>query len=117
MLKTLTLALVLAAFGISAANAQQLAAVESKGKHGQVKLDKVVTGYLSDLNGRFRLRVTEVTYDPSGYIGPHYQFGSSIRCYGMPNLPAHVFLARLHTRSTASSATAIASISSSASGE
>ena len=79
MLKTLTLALVLAAFGISAANAQQLAAVESKGKHGQVKLDKVVTGYLSDLNGRFRLRVTEVTYDPSGYIGPQYQFGSSIR--------------------------------------
>ena len=40
----------------------------------------VVTGYLSDLNGRFRLRVTEVTYDPSGYIGPHHHVGPGIRC-------------------------------------
>ena len=51
MLKTLTLALVLAASGISAANAQQPAVVESNGKHGQIKLDKVVAGYLSDKPG------------------------------------------------------------------
>ena len=80
MLKAQTLVLVLAAFGISAANAEQPAAVESKGKHGQIKLDQVVAGHLSDLNGRFKLRVAEVSYDPDGYIGPHHHVGPGIRC-------------------------------------
>lgn len=80
MLKTQTLVLVLAAFGLSPANAQQPAAVDSNGKHGQIKLDPVVAGHLSDLNGRFKLRVAEVTYDPNGYIGPHHHVGPGIRC-------------------------------------
>ena len=80
MLKTQSLVLVLAAFGISAASAEQPAAVESNGKHGQIKLDQVVAGHLTDLNDRFKLRVAEVTYDPDGYIGPHHHVGPGIRC-------------------------------------
>ncbi len=80
MIKSHALVLVLAALGASAAYAQQPAAVEGEGKHGKIKLDQVVAGHLSDLNGRFKLRVAEVTYDPGGYIGAHHHAGPGIRC-------------------------------------
>ena len=74
------LGVALAAFSIHAATAQQGAKVESKGQHPQIKLDQVISGHLSELNGRYRLRVAEVTYDPGGYIGAHHHLGPGIRC-------------------------------------
>ena len=62
------------------AHAQQAPSVDSKGQRPQVKLEQVVSGHLADLNGRYKLRVTEVTYDPNGYIGPHHHVGPGIRC-------------------------------------
>ncbi len=56
------------------------AEVVKQGQHGIVKLEHVVAGHLSELNGRYKLRVTEVTYDPAGFIGDHHHAGPGIRC-------------------------------------
>lgn len=70
----------IALLGASLASAEQPAKVESKGQNPKVKLEQVVSGHLSELNGRYKLRVTEVTYDLDGYIGPHHHVGPGIRC-------------------------------------
>lgn len=70
----------LALLGSSASDAQQVGQVESKGQHPRIELEQMVAGYLSELNGRFKLRVSEVTYDPGGYIGNHHHVGPGIRC-------------------------------------
>ena len=59
---------------------EDTAQVLKQGQHGTVKLEQVVSGHLNDLNGRYKLRVTEVTYDPAGYIGEHHHVGPGIRC-------------------------------------
>ena len=56
------------------------AAVEKKGQSSKIKIDQVISGHLSDLNGRYKLRASEVSYDPGGYIGPHHHAGPGIRC-------------------------------------
>ncbi|MEE9279495.1 MAG: cupin domain-containing protein [Myxococcota bacterium] len=80
MRRILGLAVVSLAIGLGTANAEQALIVESDGKHGEVKVDEVVAGHLSELNGRYRLRVAEVTYDPGGHIGSHHHVGPGIRC-------------------------------------
>lgn len=77
MLRTIALVVIVAAFGSGVANAQQK--VEVKGQKGEVKLNQVISGYLSDLNGKYQLRVTEVTFDPGGSVGPHHHAGPGIR--------------------------------------
>ena len=67
-------------FGNSATNAQQPSTVESKGQHPSIKLEQVIAGYLKELNGRYKIRATEVTYDVGGYIGLHHHVGPGIRC-------------------------------------
>ena len=56
------------------------AQVEKHGQHSAVKLEHVLAGHLSELNGRYKLRVTEVAYDPAGFIGEHHHAGPGIRC-------------------------------------
>ncbi len=55
-------------------------AVEKSGQHSNIKLEQVISGHLLELNGKYKLRVTEVTYDPSGFIGSHHHVGPGIRC-------------------------------------
>jgi len=64
----------------SPAGAQQASKVDSKGQHPKMKLEQVVSGHIAELNGRYKLRVAEVTYDPGGYIGAHHHLGPGIRC-------------------------------------
>ena len=78
MLRTIVLVVIVAAFGSSAANAQQK--VEVKGLSSKVKLNQVVSGYLAELNGKYQLRLTELTLEPGGGIGPHHHAGPGIRC-------------------------------------
>ncbi len=80
MRRVLELAVVISALGVGLASAAQPLIVESEGKHGEIKIDEVVAGHLSELNGRYRLRVAEVTYDPGGHIGSHHHVGPGIRC-------------------------------------
>jgi quercetin dioxygenase-like cupin family protein len=65
---------------LATSSAQQPASVESKGQHPEIKLEQLISGHLTELNGRYKLRVTEVTFDPNGYIGPHHHVGPGIRC-------------------------------------
>ncbi|HLW49099.1 MAG TPA: cupin domain-containing protein [bacterium] len=54
-------------------------APESKGLHSTIKFEQVVSGHLKDVNGKYKLRVGEATYDPGGYIAEHQHRGPGIR--------------------------------------
>ena len=53
--------------------------VESKGTTNKIKLDEVVSGYLTEINGKYKIRATELTYAPGGYIDVHHHAGPGIR--------------------------------------
>ncbi len=53
--------------------------VERKGVTSTVKLEGTDFGYLSELNGKYKLRVTETIIEPGGYIGEHQHVGPGIR--------------------------------------
>ncbi len=53
--------------------------VERKGVKSAVKFEGTDFGYLSELNGKYKLRVTEVTIEPGGYVGEHNHVGPGIR--------------------------------------
>ena len=52
--------------------AQDAWKLERKDSDSKIKLETVVSGYLADLNGKYRLRVTETTFQPGGYVGEHH---------------------------------------------
>jgi quercetin dioxygenase-like cupin family protein len=54
--------------------------VELQGFHGKVKAELSDLGHLSELNGKYRIRVTEVTMDPGGYMHAHHHLGPGLRC-------------------------------------
>jgi quercetin dioxygenase-like cupin family protein len=62
------------------ASAQSTGEVEKKGQVSKIKLEAVVAGPLTPLNGKFKLRASEVTYEPGGFIGTHHHAGPGIRC-------------------------------------
>lgn len=53
--------------------------VEARGITSIVKLEEVIFGHLVELNGKFKLRATEVTFAPDGYLGVHHHVGPGIR--------------------------------------
>jgi quercetin dioxygenase-like cupin family protein len=76
------LRLMLLLFVLLLGAAERLAAqpgVEMRGITSTIKLDEVVYGHLADINGKFRLRATEVTFAPEAYLGVHHHVGPGIR--------------------------------------
>ena len=53
--------------------------VEARGITSTVKLEEVIYGHLVELNGKFKLRATEVTFAPDGHLGVHHHVGPGIR--------------------------------------
>lgn len=53
--------------------------VDRKGGDAKVKAEAVVSGYLTELNGKYKLRVSEGTFNPGGYIEEHQHAGPGIR--------------------------------------
>jgi quercetin dioxygenase-like cupin family protein len=53
--------------------------VETRGTTSEVKLEEVIFGHLTELNGKFKLRATELTFAPDGYVGVHHHVGPGIR--------------------------------------
>src|SRR5262245_2798480 len=53
--------------------------VEARGITSVIKLEEVIFGHLTELNGKFKLRATEVTFAPEGYLGVHHHVGPGIR--------------------------------------
>jgi quercetin dioxygenase-like cupin family protein len=44
-----------------------------------VKMETIISGHLRELNGKYKLRVTETTYEVGGFIGEHHHAGPGIR--------------------------------------
>ncbi len=77
-MKRLTLILFVAVLNIPGDSyAQQQ--VERKGQSSQPKLEQVISGHLTELNGKYKLRATETTFEPGGYIGEHHHIGPGLR--------------------------------------
>ena len=53
--------------------------VEARGITSEVKLEEVIFGHLPELNDKFKLRATEVTFAPEAYLGAHHHVGPGIR--------------------------------------
>src|SRR5215472_10040582 len=53
--------------------------VETRGIRSEVKIEEVIFGHLTELNGKFKLRATELTFAPDGYVGVHHHVGPGIR--------------------------------------
>src|SRR5687768_8750331 len=53
--------------------------VDVRGITSKVLVDEVIFGHLSELNGKFKMRVTEVTIAPEGYVGVHHHVGPGMR--------------------------------------
>jgi quercetin dioxygenase-like cupin family protein len=55
------------------------AKVDTKGLTAKIKFESVLSGYLGELNGKYKLRVTELVLEPGGYVGEHHHAGPGIR--------------------------------------
>jgi hypothetical protein len=53
--------------------------VDTKGLVAKIKFESVLAGYLTELNGKYKLRVTELTLEPGGHVGEHNHVGPGIR--------------------------------------
>ena len=53
--------------------------VDTHGLVAKIKFEHPLQGYLTDLNGKYKLRVTELTLDPGGHVGEHNHLGPGIR--------------------------------------
>ena len=80
-LRALPLAALLARSGDAAAQTTggSPAKVDTKGLTAKIKFESVLSGYLSEVNGKYKLRVTELVLEPGGYVGEHHHAGPGIR--------------------------------------
>jgi quercetin dioxygenase-like cupin family protein len=53
--------------------------VDTKGLVAKIKFESAVEGHLTELNGKYKLRVTELTLEPGGHVGEHNHVGPGIR--------------------------------------
>jgi len=70
----------LALLCLAAPGAAHADGVDLKGFHAKIKAELADLGHLSELNGKYRIRVTEVTMDPGGYMHAHHHVGPGLRC-------------------------------------
>ena len=77
MMRFMLLLFVALLFGTGRLAAQQT--IEVRGITSEVKMEEVTFGHLAELNGKFKLRATEMTFEPGGYIGIHHHVGPGIR--------------------------------------
>jgi len=78
-MKRLVLWVLLAMLYVTNSVAQEAWKLERKNFDSKVKLEAVVTGYLADLNGKYRLRISEVTFQPGGFVGEHHHAAPGMR--------------------------------------
>ena len=49
--------------------------VEIRSITSEIKLDEIVYGHMTEINGKFKMRATEVTFAPGGFLGVHHHVG------------------------------------------
>lgn len=72
-------ALLVTALVLQAGGSPAQVRVDTKGLTAKIKFESVLSGYLTDLNGKYKLRVTELTLEPGGHVGEHNHVGPGIR--------------------------------------
>jgi quercetin dioxygenase-like cupin family protein len=53
--------------------------VNTHGLVAKIKFEAPLGGFLSELNGKYKLRITELTLAPGGHVGEHNHVGPGIR--------------------------------------
>ena len=53
--------------------------VEVTGVTSEVRIEHVLSGHLTSLNGRYKMRATLTVYEPGGSIGIHHHAGPGMR--------------------------------------
>ena len=55
--------------------------MEARGITSSIKLEEVVYGHMdmAEINGKFKMRATEVTFAPGAYLGVHHHVGPGVR--------------------------------------
>ena len=53
--------------------------VEARGITSMIKIEEVIFGHLTELNDKYKMRASEVTFAPGGYLGVHHHVGPGIR--------------------------------------
>src|SRR5262245_66257074 len=53
--------------------------VDTRGLTPKIRFEHVIGGYLTELNGKYKLRITELTIEPGGHVGEHNHVGPGIR--------------------------------------
>ena len=72
--------------------------VDIKGITSKIKIEEIVYGHLEEINGKYKLRATEVTFAPGAHIGPHHHIGPGVRFVASGEL-AFTEVARFKTSS------------------
>jgi quercetin dioxygenase-like cupin family protein len=68
-------------WGAAASFAQsEPGSVDRSGISAELEREDLVTGNLTELNGKYKLRVASVTYEIGGFIGNHHHAGPGLRC-------------------------------------
>jgi quercetin dioxygenase-like cupin family protein len=73
------LTLLVIMFSVSGVVGQEPVKVDTKGLVAKIKFESVLAGFLTELNDKYKLRVTELTLEPGGYVGEHNHVGPGIR--------------------------------------
>jgi len=74
-------------FAVSNSFGQETRVFERKDVDAKVIHEAVVSGYLTEVNGKYKLRVTETSLKPGGYVGEHNHVGPGIRVVTAGELP------------------------------
>ncbi len=53
--------------------------IDTKGLTARIRFEQVISGPLAEVNGRYKLRITELTLAPGGHVGEHNHVGPGIR--------------------------------------
>jgi quercetin dioxygenase-like cupin family protein len=53
--------------------------VDTSGLVARIKFEAPIAGFLTEINGKYKLRVTELTLAPGGHVGEHNHVGPGIR--------------------------------------
>ena len=68
-----------AASGFLAVHAQQ-SQIETKGLTRKIIAEQVLSGPLTELNGKYKMVAIDFAIAPGGYVGPHLHAGPGFRC-------------------------------------
>ena len=71
--------LLIALLSVTNAMGQEPVKVDTRGLVAKIKFESVLAGFLTELNDKYKLRVTELTLDSGGYVGEHNHVGPGIR--------------------------------------